>query len=136
MKNPLTPISLSAQRLRRKYADRFNDKVFEECTQTIIDHVDLIRNLVNEFSSFARMPKPAMEQSNILETLNEAIFLQKVAWPDIEFVQEFPAKPLMGSFDKRLMSLNSCIIASSLGAWDPRSDAPLVQAREMAAASA
>jgi two-component system nitrogen regulation sensor histidine kinase NtrY len=56
VKNPLTPITLSAQRLKRKYSKQLGEPVFEECTQTIIDHVDLIRNLVNEFSSFARFP--------------------------------------------------------------------------------
>ncbi|MGI9401461.1 MAG: ATP-binding protein [Rhizobiaceae bacterium] len=106
IKNPLTPIQLSAERIRRRFGKFITEDqdVFEQCTNTIIRQVGDIGRMVDEFSSFARMPKPAMEQSNILETLNEAIFLQKVAWPGIEFVQEFPAKPLMGSFDKRLMS--------------------------------
>ncbi len=56
VKNPLTPITLSAQRLKRKYSQQLGEPVFEECTQIIIDQVDLIRNLVNEFSSFARFP--------------------------------------------------------------------------------
>ncbi len=56
VKNPLTPITLSAQRLKRKYSEKIDESVFEECTRTIIDHVDIIRNLVNEFSSFARFP--------------------------------------------------------------------------------
>jgi two-component system nitrogen regulation sensor histidine kinase NtrY len=56
VKNPLTPISLSAQRLKRRYSERINEPVFDECTRMIIDHVDLIRNLVNEFSTFARFP--------------------------------------------------------------------------------
>ena len=56
VKNPLTPISLSAQRLKRKYVSQIEDPVFEECTNMIIDHVDLIPNLVNEFSAFAQFP--------------------------------------------------------------------------------
>ncbi|MDH3884996.1 MAG: HAMP domain-containing protein, partial [Desulfobacterales bacterium] len=56
VKNPLTPIALSAQRLKRKYAQFVDDTIFEECTETIISQVELIRNLVNEFSSFARFP--------------------------------------------------------------------------------
>jgi two-component system nitrogen regulation sensor histidine kinase NtrY len=58
IKNPLTPIQLSAQRLRKRYLDRFidDDKVFDECTNMIIKQVDELKNLVNEFSNFARMP--------------------------------------------------------------------------------
>ncbi len=106
IKNPLTPIQLSAERIRRRFGKFITEdqEVFEQCTNTIIRQVGDIGRMVDEFSSFARMPKPAMEETDILETLNESIFLQKVAWPDIEFVQEFPPKPLVGSFDKRLMS--------------------------------
>ena len=56
VKNPLTPITLSAQRLKRRYSSRIDEPVFEECTQMIIDQVESIRNLVNEFSAFARFP--------------------------------------------------------------------------------
>lgn len=106
IKNPLTPIQLSAERIRRRFGKFITEdhEVFEQCTNTIIRQVGDIGRMVDEFSSFARMPKPAMEETNILDTLNEAIFLQKVAWPDIEFTQEYPSNPLVGSFDKRLMS--------------------------------
>lgn len=106
IKNPLTPIQLSAERIRRRFGKYITEdqEIFEQCTNTIIRQVGDIGRMVDEFSSFARMPKPAMEETDILETLNEAIFLQKVAWPDIEFIQEFPSEPLLGSFDKRLMS--------------------------------
>jgi two-component system nitrogen regulation sensor histidine kinase NtrY len=60
VKNPLTPITLSAQRLKRRYSEQIHEAVFDDCVKMIIDHVDLIRNLVNEFSSFARFPPPTL----------------------------------------------------------------------------
>lgn len=73
VKNPLTPIKLSAQRLKRRYAHQINDDVFTNCTNTIVEHVDLIRNLVNEFSTFARFPDanitPCRIENIILETI-------------------------------------------------------------------
>ncbi|MCD4674443.1 MAG: HAMP domain-containing protein, partial [Desulfobacula sp.] len=56
VKNPLTPIKLSAQRLKRKYGNQINDEVFTSCADTIVEHVDLIKNLVNQFSAFAKFP--------------------------------------------------------------------------------
>jgi len=85
VKNPLTPITLSAQRLRRKYVDHLNDQVFEECTQTIIDHVRLIRNLVNEFSSFARFPSANPKPCALLPIIDETVALYKEGHPDINF---------------------------------------------------
>ena len=69
VKNPLTPITLSAQRLRRKYSPQLGEPVFEECTRTIIDHVDLIRKLVNEFSSFARFPSATTQPCELVPTI-------------------------------------------------------------------
>lgn len=73
VKNPLTPIKLSAQRLKRKYAHQINDEIFTNCTDTIVEHVDLIRNLVNEFSTFAKFPDaniaPCRIENIILETI-------------------------------------------------------------------
>ncbi|MCB1449224.1 MAG: PAS domain-containing sensor histidine kinase, partial [Nitratireductor sp.] len=60
--------------------------------------------MVDEFSSFARMPKPQMEARNIAETLNEATFLQKVALPEIDFVTDFGGERLYGFYDTRLLS--------------------------------
>ncbi|MCM2284378.1 MAG: ATP-binding protein [Desulfobacula sp.] len=73
VKNPLTPIKLSAQRLKRKYAHQIDDEIFTNCTDTIVEHVDLIRNLVNEFSTFAKFPDaniaPCRIENIILETI-------------------------------------------------------------------
>ena len=85
VKNPLTPITLSAQRLKRKYSKDLDEPVFDECTQTIIDHVDLIRNLVNEFSSFARFPSANPKPCDILPIIEETIALYREGHPNIKF---------------------------------------------------
>jgi two-component system nitrogen regulation sensor histidine kinase NtrY len=85
VKNPLTPITLSAQRLKRKYSKKLGEPVFEECTQTIIDHVDLIRNLVNEFSSFARFPSANPKPCALVPTIEETVALYREGHPNISF---------------------------------------------------
>ena len=79
IKNPLTPIKLSAQRLRKKYMDRFpeEDTVFDECTMTIINQVDDLKNLVNEFSNFARMPAANPSPNDLNEIVGEVMALYK-----------------------------------------------------------
>lgn len=86
VKNPLTPITLSAQRLKRNYAKQLGDPVFEECTQTIIDHVGLIRNLVNEFSSFARFPSANPKSCDLLPIIEETVALYREGHPGVAFV--------------------------------------------------
>ena len=87
IKNPLTPIQLSAQRLRRRYLDRFSadDIVFDECTSMIIKQVDDLKNLVNEFSSFARMPASNPSLNNLNDVLNEALVLFQEGHKEIQF---------------------------------------------------
>jgi len=85
VKNPLTPISLSAQRLKRKYSDRLKESVFDECTQTITDHVDLIRNLVDEFSSFARFPTANPKPCDLPPIIEETLALYKEGHHRINF---------------------------------------------------
>ncbi len=85
VKNPLTPITLSAQRLRRKYAQFVDDKIFEECTETIISQVELIRNLVNEFSSFARFPSANPVPCELLPIIEETIALYREVRSGITF---------------------------------------------------
>ncbi|MFN4092515.1 MAG: ATP-binding protein [Brevundimonas sp.] len=86
IKNPLTPIQLSAERLRRRYRGQVMDdvEVFDRCTETIIRQVGDIGRMVDEFSSFARMPAPRFTAENPAELLREAVFAQRVAVPDIE----------------------------------------------------
>ena len=87
IKNPLTPIQLSAQRLRRRYLANFDskDSVFDECTSMIIKQVEDLKNLVNEFSSFARMPSSNPSQNNLNEVLNEALILYQEGHKEIDF---------------------------------------------------
>lgn len=92
VKNPLTPIALSAQRLKRKYSSRVNEPVFEECTQMIIDHVELIRNLVNEFSSFARFPAANPGPCNLSAIIEETVALYREGHPAITFTIDIAEK--------------------------------------------
>jgi two-component system nitrogen regulation sensor histidine kinase NtrY len=85
VKNPLTPITLSAQRLKRKYSKQLDEPVFDECTQTIIDHVDLIRNLVNEFSLFARFPSANPKRCELFPIIEETLALYREGHPTIKF---------------------------------------------------
>jgi len=85
VKNPLTPITLSAQRLKRKYSRIVQEPVFDECTQMIIDHVDIIRNLVNEFSSFARFPSASPKPGEILPIIEETVALYREGHTAIHF---------------------------------------------------
>jgi two-component system nitrogen regulation sensor histidine kinase NtrY len=85
VKNPLTPISLSAQRLKRKYGRQIDDAVFEECTRMIIDHVDLIRNLVNAFSDFARFPSMNPRPCDLAPIIEETVALYREGHEHIRF---------------------------------------------------
>ena len=85
VKNPLTPIALSAQRLKRKYAQFVDDKIFEECTETIISQVELIRNLVNEFSSFARFPSANPVPCDLMSIIEETLALYREGHPSVNF---------------------------------------------------
>jgi two-component system nitrogen regulation sensor histidine kinase NtrY len=87
IKNPLTPIQLAAERLKRKYLPQIHDdpETFEKCTDTIIRQVNDIGHMVNEFSAYARMPVPIKRMENLVEVCQDALVLQKQAHPDIEF---------------------------------------------------
>jgi len=87
IKNPLTPIQLSAQRLRRRYLEKFNrdDTVFDECTGMIIRQVDELKNLVNEFSNFARMPASRPTPNNLNQIVAEALILFEEGHKEIDF---------------------------------------------------
>ena len=96
VKNPLTPIKLSAQRLRKKYMPQVNadDKIFDECTRTIINQVDELKSLVNEFSNFARMPTTKPVPNDIHEIIDEVLFLYREAHKRITFtIQKDAAVP-------------------------------------------
>ncbi|MBR1149238.1 PAS domain-containing sensor histidine kinase [Bradyrhizobium sp. JYMT SZCCT0428] len=106
IKNPLTPIQLSAERIRRKFGKVIvEDKgIFEQCTDTIVRQVDDIRRMVDEFSRFARMPKPVMEGEDVADTVRQAVFLMKVGHPDLDIETEIKQDPIRAQFDRRLIS--------------------------------
>lgn len=106
IKNPLTPIQLSAERIRRKFGKVITeDKViFEQCTDTIVRQVDDIRRMVDEFSRFARMPKPVIEGEDVADTVRQVVFLMRVGHPDLDIDVDIKEEPMRARFDRRLIS--------------------------------
>ncbi len=106
IKNPLTPIQLSAERLRRKYGSVITEDraVFEQCTDTIVRQVDDIKRMVDEFSKFARMPKPVMTAEDVADTIRQVVFLMRVGNADIDIDIEISEDPMPARFDRRLIS--------------------------------
>jgi two-component system, NtrC family, nitrogen regulation sensor histidine kinase NtrY len=106
IKNPLTPIQLSAERLRRKYGKSITEDpaVFEQCTETIIRQVDDIKRMVDEFSRFARMPKAVFGDEDLADTVRQVVFLLRVGHPDIDFDVELAGETMPARFDRRLIS--------------------------------
>src|SRR5690606_9475414 len=87
IKNPLTPIQLATERLSRRYRKQITDnpELFEELTNTIIRQVGDLRKMVDEFSSFARLPKPVFRTEDPVALTRQSLFLQEVARPEIDF---------------------------------------------------
>lgn len=102
IKNPLTPIQLSAERLRRKYLPQISDdpETFEKCTETIIRQVHEIGHMVGEFSAYARMPLPVKRTENIVDVCRDAMILQKEAHADISFTFASDAAKLEANVDR------------------------------------
>lgn len=105
IKNPLTPIQLSAERLRRRYGNKLNDDrdVFDQCVDTIIRQVSDIGRMVDEFSSFARMPTAQIARDDLTDTIKQVIFLMRVGNPAIEITADLPVERLEADFDRRLL---------------------------------
>jgi two-component system nitrogen regulation sensor histidine kinase NtrY len=103
IKNPLTPIQLSAERLKRRYLKQIetDPETFQACTETIVRHVADIGRMVDEFSAFARMPEPVMEEEDLRKLVDQAVFLQETAHTDIAFVREMPQGPVRLACDSR-----------------------------------
>ena len=106
IKNPLTPIQLSAERIRRKFGKVITEDkaIFEQCTDTIVRQVDDIRRMVDEFSRFARMPKPVMEGEDVADTVRQVVFLMRVGHSEIDIETEIKDEPMRAQFDRRLIS--------------------------------
>jgi two-component system, NtrC family, nitrogen regulation sensor histidine kinase NtrY len=105
IKNPLTPIQLSAERIRRRYGKRIEEdrEVFDLCIDTIVRQVGDIGQMVDEFSSFARMRKPNKLPGDLRESVRDAAFMQSVANPEISVSADVPDTPVKAVFDARLV---------------------------------
>ncbi|HBM90326.1 MAG TPA: two-component sensor histidine kinase [Rhodospirillaceae bacterium] len=103
IKNPLTPIQLSAERLRRKYMKEIksNPEVFETCTNTIIRHVGNIGQMVDEFSAFARMPTSVIKENELCDLCRQTLFLQSSTRSDIHYIQKLPDERFLADCDSR-----------------------------------
>lgn len=89
IKNPLTPIQLSAERLKRKYLSKLetdDQAIFSQCIDTIVRHVDDIGHMVNEFSAFARLPEPKFQPCQIIPVLRDSILFYREAHPGLRFI--------------------------------------------------
>ncbi|MFJ5487485.1 sensor histidine kinase, partial [Hansschlegelia beijingensis] len=106
IKNPLTPIQLSAERIRRKYGKVIVEErdIFDQCTDTIIRQVDDIKRMVDEFSSFARMPKPTIEEEDLANVVKQGVFMMRVGYPDIRIEAHGADAPVIARFDRRLIA--------------------------------
>ncbi len=103
IKNPLTPIQLAAERLQRRYGKQItaDDGTFARLTQTIIRQVGDLRRMVDEFSSFARMPKPVFREESLVDVARQALFLHEVAHTDIKFTLVHDEPPPLLVCDRR-----------------------------------
>ncbi len=106
IKNPLTPIQLSAERLQRKYQSEVTSdpEIFTQCTETIIRQVGDLRRMVDEFSSFARMPAPVFKTEDVGIIVRQAVFLQEVALPAIKLELISPESEISLFCDGRLLA--------------------------------
>jgi two-component system nitrogen regulation sensor histidine kinase NtrY len=105
IKNPLTPIQLSAERLKRRFAKEIQSDpdTFIQCADTIIRHVGDIGRMVDEFSAFARMPQPVMRPDDIGRTAREALMLQKTARSGITWLSDIPERGPIAVCDRRMI---------------------------------
>ncbi|OPY87737.1 MAG: Sensor protein kinase WalK [Smithella sp. PtaU1.Bin162] len=110
IKNPLTPVQLSAQRLQRKYGDKLGEEgsVFKECTQTIIDQVEVLKNLVNEFSRYARMPVTSLTLNDLNAVVADSVSLFQDAHKDIVF--DYKSAPGLPKFNLDAEQINRVMI--------------------------
>jgi two-component system nitrogen regulation sensor histidine kinase NtrY len=105
IKNPLTPIQLSAERLKRRYLKQIEEDpdTFKLCTDTIVRQVEDIGRMVDEFSAFARMPQPVMREEDLVRVARESLVLPQNARPDITWSTDLPETPVVAMCDRRLI---------------------------------
>src|SRR6185503_18523166 len=106
IKNPLTPIQLAAERLQRRFGKEIvgDKETFEKLTSTIVRQVADLRRMVDEFSNFARMPKPVFREENVHDIARQALFLHEVAHPALTFELEPPEGEFLMVCDRRQLA--------------------------------
>jgi two-component system nitrogen regulation sensor histidine kinase NtrY len=106
IKNPLTPIQLSAQRLRKKFSEKAPDfdQIFTQSTEVIVNEVNALKRMVDEFSKFARMPAPQMTRQSLHDVIREVEALYKTAHRDVEFITELDETLPPLNFDKEQLN--------------------------------
>ncbi|WP_242601429.1 sensor histidine kinase NtrY-like [Pseudaestuariivita atlantica] len=106
IKNPLTPIQLSAERIKRKFSSRVGEESdqLEQMTDVIVRQTNDLRRIVDEFSKFARMPEPVLKVHDIAELLNGAVMLQDAGQPDVRFVADIARGPILADVDDTMIS--------------------------------
>ena len=131
IKNPLTPIQLAAERLQRRYGKEVTSDpaIFERLTETIVRQVGDLRRMVDEFSSFARMPKPEFAEESIVDAARAALFLHEVAHPTIRFTLDAPEHPTPLVCDRRQLgqALTNLVknAVEAIAARTPDGEAPV-----------
>ncbi len=131
IKNPLTPIQLASERLKRKYLSEIKSdpETFVACTDTIVRQVEDIGRMVDEFSSFARMPQPELKYENLCTLVRESVFVERTRSPDIQFDVVLPANGVKLRCDSRQISQALTNIlknaSEAISAREPVEDAPL-----------
>lgn len=104
IKNPLTPIQLSAERIKRKFSTQVRDhEDLEQYTDVIVRQTNDLRRIVDEFSKFARMPEPDRRDCDLVELLKGALLLQENGQPGVRFVKEIPEEPIVMELDATMI---------------------------------
>lgn len=123
IKNPLTPIQLSAERLQRKYKHQIDkdQDIFTQCIETIIRHVGDIGHMVDEFSAFARMPEPNRKKGNLLKHIEDSTLLQRQARPDVSLNIDAQVADPMAVFDaQQIRQVLTNLVQNSIDAIDEK----------------
>src|ERR1700722_14729532 len=127
IKNPLTPIQLAAERLKRRFAREITSdpETFTQCADTIVRHVGDIGRMVDEFSAFARMPQPVIKPEDVGRIAREALVLQKTARPGIEWTTDIPERGPVAPCDRRMLrQALTNLLQNAADAVSTRDDAP------------
>ncbi|MDX8352005.1 PAS domain-containing sensor histidine kinase [Cognatiyoonia sp. IB215182] len=106
IKNPLTPIQLSAERIKRKFSVQVGDEAgkLDQMTDVIVRQTNDLRRIVDEFSKFARMPEPQLNVADMTKLVQDAITLQKAGQPDVQIVADLPKAAVLAEMDSTMIS--------------------------------